>query len=165
MNKILEQEFLKVIAHNQSRVQRVCSIYTSDENERKDLVQEVFLNIWKAFPSFKGKANINSWIYRIMLNVCLQWRYLKQRNKTVSADFFVFENIASTPKAEVELIEKLRKCIAGLDSANKSIILLFLEELPYKEIAEIVGISENYVAVKIKRIKEKLGICLGVSKK
>lgn len=163
MNKTLEQEFLKVIAQNQSRVQRVCSIYTNDENERKDLVQEVLLNIWKAFPSFKGKANINSWIYRIMLNVCLQWRYLKQKNKAISFEFFAFEDILSAPKEEAELIGELRKCIAGLDSANKSIILLFLEELSYKEIAAIVGISENYVAVKIKRIKEKLGICLRTS--
>ena len=165
MNKSLEQDFLEVIDQNQYRVQRVCSIYTSDENERKDLVQEVLLNIWKSFPSFKGKSNINSWIYRIVLNVCLHWKYLKGKNKQASIGFFEYEDIYSSPKEEVELIDELRRCIAGLNSANKSIILLFLEELSYKEIGDIIGISENYVAVKIKRIKQQLGICLGIAKK
>lgn len=155
-----EQEFLKIVAENQRRIQKVCSMYAQSPEDQKDLVQEVLLNIWKSFGSFRGEAAIGTWIYRIILNVCLKKRYaLNSQKSTVSLDTLDIDYLKFSTEVSKDFTA-LRACIQQLEFADRSIIILFLEELSYKEIGAIVGISENYVAVKIKRIKEKLAICL-----
>ncbi len=155
-----EQAFIKILETNQQRIQKICGMYTSTPEDCKDLVQEVVLNIWKAYASFEGKSTINTWIYRIILNVCLKKRFLqKKAQKTVSLDGLSFDPISETTSQGDNYLA-LKACISQLDFSDRAIIILFLEEMAYKEIGEIIGISENYVAVKIKRIKAKLAICL-----
>lgn len=160
MNKQQEQLFLQLIEENQARIYRICSVYAHTKEDKKDLVQEVFLQIWKALPSFKGNANINSWLYRITLNVCLRANFLKKKNPSVPLESIEWERIAVPNENKKERYEQLYHCISLLKPLDKSIIILFLEDLAYKEISGIVGISENYVAVKIKRIKKQLLQCL-----
>ncbi len=156
-----EQTFIKILEVNQQRIQKICSMYTSTPEDCKDLVQEVILNIWKAYPSFEGKSAINTWIYRITLNVCLKKRFYRQKEQTtVSLDNLKFEPTSTIDASNDGQFIALKACISQLGFSDRAIIILFLEELAYKEIAQIIGISENYVAVKIKRIKAKLGICL-----
>ena len=155
-----EQAFIKILEANQQRIQKICGMYTSTPEDCKDLVQEVVLNIWKAYSSFEGKSTINTWIYRIILNVCLKKRFLqKKAQATVSLDGLSFDPVSETSSQDDNYLT-LKACISQLDFSDRAIIILFLEEMAYKEIGEIIGISENYVAVKIKRIKEKLAVCL-----
>ena len=156
-----EQAFIKILEENQQRIQKICSMYTSTPEDCKDLVQEVVLNIWKAYPSFEGKSAINTWIYRITLNVCLKKRFYRQKEqRTVSLADLKFEPTSTIDDSNNGQFIVLKACISQLAFSDRALIILFLEEVAYKEIAEIIGISENYVAVKIKRIKAKLGTCL-----
>ena len=156
-----EQVFIKILEENQQRIQKICSMYTSTPEDCQDLVQEVILNIWKAYPSFEGKSAVNTWIYRIILNVCLKKRFYRQKEKSViSLEDLKFEPKALIDTSADDKFNALKTCISQLDFSDRAIIILFLEEMAYREIAEIIGISENYVAVKIKRIKAKLAVCL-----
>lgn len=155
-----EKQFLKVLEDHQQRIHKLCSMYATSREDQQDLVQEVVLNIWKSFASFRGEAAIGTWIYRIILNVCLKKRYaIANRQTVISLENLTYE-FAAAPTEERPEFVALRRCIQQLEFADRSIIILFLEELSYREIGEIIGISENYVAVKIKRIKAKLGICI-----
>lgn len=156
-----EQAFIKILEENQQRIQKICGMYTATPEDSKDLVQEVILNIWKAYPSFEGKSTINTWIYKIILNVCLKKRFYQQKKQSVIAlDGLKFEPASDAADMQDENFLALKECITQLDFSDRAIIILFLEDMGYKEIGEIIGISENYVAVKIKRIKEKLALCL-----
>ena len=145
---------------NQQRINRICSIYANNNEDQKDLIQEVVLNIWKSLPSYQQNASINTWVYRVILNVCLKRTY-RQKNKqeTISLDNLTFEPSIQETESNPRL-EALKKCITKLEFSDRSVIVLYLEELSYKEIGDLVGISENYVAVKLKRIKKKLANCL-----
>lgn len=156
-----EQAFIKILEANQQRIQKVCAMYSTTPEDRKDLVQEVILNIWKAYPSFEGKAAIGTWIYRITLNVCLKKRFYRQKEQaTFALEDLTFELKSVENTSNDDQFLALKACITQLDFSDRAIIILFLEDMAYKEIAEIIGISENYVAVKIKRIKAKLATCL-----
>ena len=115
-------------------------------------------------PSFKHQSNIDTWVFRITINVCLRAKQFadKKQKHFVRLGSVNFENVEDTiaQNENEKLFLKLSECIKKLEGTDKSIILLHLEELPYKEIAQIFGLSENHVAVKIKRIKSKLLICL-----
>jgi len=159
MNEIDQKQFLHILDANQHRIQKLCAMYTAQHEDQKDLEQEVVLNIWKSYPNFKGDAKVSTWIYRIILNLCLKHRYATTNNqKTVSLEIVKEVTVSKTSKDEK--FQDLRECIRALEFSDKSIIILYLEDLPYKSIADIIGITENHVAVKIKRIKAKLLTCL-----
>jgi len=147
-HKNIEDWFLELVEDNKNRINQICSVYAKNEEDRKDLVQDVLINIWKSLPSFEHRANVNTWLYRITLNVCLRSKYEKVRQKKVQLESVHFEPIADVPKNEK--YEHLYHCINQLNDTDKAVTILFLED-----------ISENYVAVKIKRIKAQLFKCLG----
>jgi RNA polymerase sigma factor (sigma-70 family) len=163
----LEAIFLAGIEQNKDRLFRICSVYTHDAEEASDLFQDVLANIWQAMPTFSAKSSISTWMFRITLNICLRLRSTQTRRR----DIFVninkenLENIGSSSEQDEPtwLLALLRSCIKDLNDAEKSIITLYLEELPYKEIAEITGLTENTIAVKVKRIKNKLLNCMSES--
>ena len=164
MEKDLETIFLTIVEANKDRMFRICRSYSIVADDAKDLFQEVLLNLWKSLPSFKHQSDIDTWVYRITINVCLRAKQFsdKKQKHFVRLESVNFENMEDAiPQNENEkLFLKLSECVKKLEGTDKSIILLHLEELPYKEIAHIFGLSENHVAVKIKRIKSKLLICL-----
>lgn len=164
MDQRLENIFLTALEQNQQKLLRVCSVYAEDADDKKDLFQEVLINIWQAMPSFEEKSSISTWMFRITLNVCLrlQTRQAKKRDRFRKLDSITIENIREeeTNQEEQEQLTKLRNCIKKLDEADKAITTLYLEELSYKEISDITGLTENHVAVKIKRIKMKLLTCI-----
>jgi len=160
MEKDLETFFLTTIEVNKDRIFRFCRYYSTDAEDAKDLFQEVLLNLWKSLPSFKYQSNIDTWVYRITINICLrakQYSDMKQK-RFVKLESIHIEKIEDSnfPDENEKLFSKLSECIKMLEGVDKSIILLHLEGLPYKEIAQISGLTENYIAVKIKRIKNKL---------
>jgi len=164
MDQELENTFLKALEQNQQKLLRVCSVYAEDDDDKKDLFQEALINIWQAMPSFEKKSSLSTWMFRITLNVCLrlQSNQAKKRDRFRKMDSITIEHITGeeTSHEDQERLVKLRNCIKKLNDADRAVITLYLEELPYKEIAEITGLTENHVAVMVKRIKEKLLNCI-----
>ena len=151
----MEQLFLQTINEHQRILHKVCRMYTSNQDDHNDLFQEMILQLWKAFPSFRNEAKITTFMYRIALNTAISG-IRKKKIKTTeleSISFQIKETIEENFSDELKL---LHASIEQLSDVEKSIVLLFLEDKPYDEIAEITGISANYVAVKMNRIKEKL---------
>ena len=115
--------------------------------------------IWKSLARFEGKSDISTWIYRIALNVCMRSKLKldKRIYFTVQLDSIHFEPTeTSSNSGDEERFKALRACISTLNESDSSLMVLYLEDLPYKEIAGITGLSENHIAFKMKRIREKL---------
>ncbi len=156
--------FIALLEANKSKIFRICRAYAKGEAEEKDLFQEVLINLWQSLEKFRGEANINTWVYRVALNVCmrskLQIQKKQSRQQPLESISFQYASDQKDQLEERETRTLLYQCINSLKEADKAIIILYLEDMPYKEIAEIAGISENHVAVKLKRIREKLSDCM-----
>jgi len=129
--------------------------YINDEEQAKDLTQEAFIAVWQNLPTFKNQAHISTWIFRIATNKCL--RALEKSKKMIKTELPV--NLAVVhEESQEEKLKVLYNFIAELEEIDRIIISLVLEDLPQAEIADIVGLSNVNVRVKIHRIKEKLAI-------
>lgn len=164
MDKQLEHIFLAALEQNQKKLLRICSVYAKDSDDKNDLFQESLINIWQSMPSFQDKSSLGTWMFRITLNICmrLQERKVTKRDRFRSMNHIGTEHIQEDEPnhEEFERLEKLRNCIQKLNDVDKAITTLYLEELPYKEISEITGLTENTIAVRMKRIKIKLLNCI-----
>ena len=151
----MEKEFLKTIMDNQKIIYKVCRMYRDSKEDQQDLYQEIVYQLWKSFSSFKNESKVSSWIYRIALNTSLAI-YRKSKPNIEYYDEFP-EQIH--PSGEVIVSENEDLLFAALRFLNdfeKAIISLYLEDFNYQEIAEITGLSENNVGVRMNRIKNKL---------
>lgn len=153
--------FENTYQENYQRVIRICMGYVKgDDDLAKDLTQEVFVKVWKQLDSFRNESSISTWIYRITVNTCL----LQLRNKKFLKRADAIERLTEVeeegqPSKENQL-KKMYKCIDKLSKDNKGIILLELEGLPQKEIAEIMGLSHEAARVRVHRIKNSLTKCV-----
>lgn len=159
--ELKEAQFEEIYNTNYPLVFRLCNGYTNgDESLSKDLAQDVFIKVWEHLESFRNDASISTWIYRITVNCCL----LELRNKkTVPLAHHLshLEDTGTNFSEETEgQIRKLHHCIGTLKNENKSIILLELEGLPQKEIADIMGLNHETVRVRMHRIKNELIKCI-----
>ena len=150
-----EQRFLGLMERHRQIIYKVCFMYASDNENISDLYQEVTLNLWKAFPQFRGDSKLTTWVYRIAVNTCVSWLRSRGRQPqtvpfTLSmADLF-------TDEQEKESLRELYSLINRLGKLERALILLWLDERTYEEIAEILDISVSNVGVRINRIKAKL---------
>ena len=151
----LEQSFIRMIRENEKVIYKVCSFYVSEQSPMEDLYQETILNLWKSFPKFKHESSFSTWIYRVALNTCISDLRKMSRHKGKVSLFFS-EEIAFEPNNMEADVRELYRMIYQLKNLERAIILLWLEEKSYQEIAEITGLSVSNVATKLKRIKEKL---------
>jgi RNA polymerase sigma-70 factor (ECF subfamily) len=153
----ITKEFTEIIEKNQGIIFKVSAMYCNDFICREDLVQEILLQLWKSFPSFDKTRKYTTWMYRIALNTAIsQWRKDKTR-KEVSTDklpIIISDDDLNNEKSE--RVRILNIAINNLNKAEKSIIILYMDDYPYNEISEITGISVSNVGVKINRIKKKL---------
>jgi RNA polymerase sigma-70 factor (ECF subfamily) len=150
-----EQDFIRMIRENERIIYKVCSFYVSDDFPMEDLYQETVLNLWKAFPRFRGESSYSTYVYRVALNTCISGvRRESRRGQKVSLAFT--EELAFEPDGMEENLREMYRLIRRLRKLERSLILLWLEERPYQEIAEITGLSLCNVATKLKRIREKL---------
>ena len=155
--------FEEILAKNKYKLHRICSIYAVSPLEPEDLFQEVIFQVWKSLENFKGTSSIDTFVYKIALNVCMRskMKFEKTNNKTER-----FQSIHFTPiEKEIDGSEQekfcfLKECISTLNETETSLIVLYLDDLSYKKIAEITGLSENHIAVKMKRIRKKLFECI-----
>ena len=154
-----KDKFISVIKDNQKLIFKICYSYCSNQETRKDLQQEILLQLWSSFSKFDGRVKISTWIYRIALNTAISfYRYdCKHSDRLESLD----ELIISISNFEIETekdenISMLYHFIEQLDKLDKALILLYLDDNKYRDIADILGISETNVATKISRIKKRL---------
>jgi len=151
----IEKTFIELIRKNEHLIYKVCSIYISDEFPLPDLYQEVIYNLWKSFPKFRKECSESTWIYRIALNTCITGMR-KELKRPQHISILELEEHLLEPESMTSSIKEMYKLIYQLNSLERAIILLYLEEKSYQEIADITGLTLNNIAIKIKRIKEKL---------
>ena len=154
----MEKEFLQIIKSNQGIIHKVCNIYCDDQDDRNDLFQEIVAQLWKSFPSFRNESKFSTWMYRVALNTAITT--FKKEKRRPDQNQLTYENFQIKDEnynsETEENIKHLHRAVSQLTGVEKSIILLFLEDKKYEEIAEITGITQNYVRVKMNRIKKKL---------
>ena len=152
-----EQEFVSVVREYERVIYKVCYLYTTPNATLNDLYQEVVLNLWKAFPKFRRECKISTWIYRIALNTCISFI---RKEKNIPEIVTLTQEADRTEETDETqaMLRQLYRMINRLGRLERALILLWLEEKSYQEMADITGLSRNNVAVKLNRIKEKLRI-------
>ncbi|MGV8946576.1 MAG: RNA polymerase sigma factor [Lutibacter sp.] len=158
MDKELEHRFIVEFEENQNIIHKVCRIYTSNQDAHNDLFQEIAIQLWKAYPKFRGESKLSTWMYRIGLNTAITL-YRKSKRSIVTQDFeHVLYRIEATSydDTEEEQLKLMYQAIQQLSDIDKALVFLYLEDSNYKEIAETIGISEVNARVKMNRIKTRL---------
>lgn len=149
-----QSTFPDTIQQHQGILHKLCRLYRDSREDREDLFQEMIYQLWKSYPSFAGNARISTWIYRVALNTALADFRRKQPRITYT------DSLPDIPdnggQATSVQQDQLFAALKQLSDAEKAIIALYLEDMSYQEIADIIGIDENYVGVKLNRIKSKI---------
>lgn len=160
MNTEVNKEgFLKLIEENKLIIYKICNSYCKNQYDRADLAQEISYQLWKSFNHFSGHVKFSTWMYRVALNVAITfYRKTKTGESVIQLSEHDIElEDKKEDKAELENnINKLQQFINELKELDKALMILYLEEKSYSEIAEILGITETNVATRIGRVKEKL---------
>lgn len=152
----LEQQFLTLIENNKKTIYKVSLMYADDNEHQQDIYQDIVLNLWTAFPNFRGDSKDSTWVYRIALNTCVSELRRKKSKPLTTPLTYDLEQLMDDGGAYREQVRELYRLINRLSELERAIILLWLEEKSYDEIGTILGISSSNVGVKINRIKEKL---------
>jgi RNA polymerase sigma-70 factor (ECF subfamily) len=164
MENTKENRFTQIVAENSRRINSICNYYSPNAEDRKDLYQEILVNIWKSLDKFRGDAAISTWIYRIAVNTSLSFkgmafRHMKMQINTDQQNLNMLldddDDLEVKLKREADL-EILQTQLNQLSVIDKALILLVLEGLSMREIANVIGLTEPNVKVKIHRIKEEL---------
>lgn len=138
-------------------ITHICRAYAANEEELKDLIQEVTIQLWKSHQKFKGNSKISTWVYRVSLNVCLAINRKKRIDTEPIRNVDVEDDVDHTEREQVEM---LYKAIRQLNESDRAIILLYLEKKSYQEISDILGITVSNVGVKVNRLKDKLKVMI-----
>lgn len=152
-----EKEFEKIVREHKNTIYTVCFMFSKDNDEVNDLFQETLINLWQGFKTFRGDSSIRTWIWRVSLNTCISSERKKSKMQTVplvplSMDINLYEDTDDDSRQ----IQMLYNRINRLKPFDRAIILLWLDNLPYDEIAAIVGITVKNVSVRLVRIREEL---------
>lgn len=159
-----ETKFLELVRRHEPILHKICFVYAGNKTEKEDLMQEIILQLWRSFPGFAGNSAFSTWMYRVALNTAIS----QTRKRTPILEISAFSEPAYDPEYGMDLSEEVRmlyKAIARLKAAEKALILLWLEEKSYEEIAETTGITVKNVSVKLVRTRKKLsGIIANIQK-
>ena len=161
-----QQRFEALLREHRRVVFKVASVYARGTHDRDDLAQEIAAQLWRSFGRFDARrAKFTTWMYRVALNVAISYTRSASRsnaNQVEPLDAVHLETVASPGNVQHEAMERderiaaLHAFIARLDALNRALVLLYLEDRGYAEIADVLGISETNVATKLNRIKQKL---------
>lgn len=154
----MEKVFIEMINQHRGTIFKICNLYCHDAENRKDLFQEIVLQLWKSYPAFRKESNINTWLYRVSLNTAIS-NFRKESKKPGNA--FFSDELLMIPDIpyfsdEKEKLGLLHLAIDRLTEIEKALIMLYLDEKTYDEIAEILGITNSNAGVRLSRIKTKL---------
>lgn len=149
----MQAQFLQIIQEHQRIIHKICLLYRNSKEDQEDLFQEIVFQLWKSFGKFRGDSKVSSWMYRIALNTALA----TFRKKKASLEFRASLPDQHQPTKEMSEHEQLLfLAIKQLSDSDKALVSLYLEDFSYREIAEISGLTESNVGVKLNRIKKKL---------
>lgn len=151
----VEQEFVSMIRTYERVIYKVCYVYATPYASLGDLYQEVVINLWKAFPKFRKECKLSTWIYRIALNTCISFMRKEKNLPEIISLTQSFDRMEDDDETQA-MLRQLYRMIDRLGQLEKSIVLLYLEEKSYEEIAEIIGLTVTNVATRLSRIKDKL---------
>jgi len=158
-----EGRFLEVLGRHEQIINKVIRIYGVDSESRRDLFQEIVYQLWRSFGSFKGESRISTWVYRVALNTAIT---SLRKSKKVPEHTELDDQFSNTPGSldtsdRSEQVQQLYSAIRSLGEVDRAIVMLYLEDLSYKEISEVLGLTEDNVGVKLNRIKTKLRVLIG----
>lgn len=153
-----EAQFIEIIKAYQNLIYKICCSYCQDSSKRKDLEQEIFLQLWHSFKKYDGRVKLCTWIYKVALNTAIYYyRNDSKHNKKIVLNEAIISFYPSTTDDEQqEKVQMLYQFINQLNEMDKAMMLLYLDNNKQRDIAEILGISETNVATKISRIKKML---------
>jgi RNA polymerase sigma factor, sigma-70 family len=151
-----EHAFVKIVQEHERIIYKVCSFYVSDTFPLPDLYQEVVCNLWTGFPKFRNESTVSTWIYRIALNTCISGMRKERKRPKGHLPVEALSDWLIEPESLDENIREMYRLINRLKTLEKVVVLLYLEEKSYQEIADITGLTLSNVATKLKRAKEKL---------
>lgn len=153
----VKEEFIALIGQHQGILHKICNLYFYRNPYKEDYYQEILIRLWKAYPSFKNQSKFSTWLYRVSLNTAIDIiRKEDLRPRHAELSNFEYNIPAKEPDSESDQKDKLYEAINQLSDIEKAIIVLHLEEYSYREIGEIIGISEGNAGVRISRIKNQL---------
>ncbi|MEO0895598.1 MAG: sigma-70 family RNA polymerase sigma factor [Bacteroidota bacterium] len=150
----MKKEFLEEVYPHQHLIHKICHLYRDHQEDKEDLFQEILYQLWKAYPSFRGNSKITTWMYRIGLNTAMA--SFRKRKPDISNSLDQMGETISEEEVGDALSEQLKQAIKLLNEGDRALVALYLDDLSYMEMAEILGITENHVGVKLTRIREKL---------
>ena len=158
MDKALEHQFVTNLERDQNIVHKICRIYTNDQASHNDLFQEITIQLWKAYPKFRGDSKFSTWMYRVALNTAITlYRKKKRGIQTQDYDTVHFRIKAEEYNDETEQqLKLLYNAVKELNDIDKALVFLYLEDKNYREISETLGITEVNARVKMNRVKTKL---------
>lgn len=162
-----EKLFADWVRAHGGAVLKVARAYTRTTEDCQDLVQEILLQVWRSLPKFRNEAGMPTWCYRVALNTALTWRRTERRRTNGRARLFDVESLmvsgpdSSMQASDRELVERLYAAIHTLPVTDAALVVLSLEGLSYQEMADVVGISESNVGVKLHRARQVLAEQLG----
>ncbi|SDG29609.1 RNA polymerase sigma-70 factor, ECF subfamily [Dyadobacter soli] len=159
----MEKQFLEMITMHRASIHKVSRLYRDSPEDREDLFQEIVLQLWQSFPKFEGKSKQSTWVYKIALNTAMAC----YRKKSIILSFT--EQLPDKEDSNIdgedrEREEQLFKILKTLNEADRALLALYFEDFDYREMAEITGLSENHIAVKMGRIRSKLKKTLNPAK-
>ena len=143
-----------MVKGNKNTIYTVCYMFSKDQNEVGDLFQETLINLWNGFDSFRGECDVRSWVWRVTLNTCISAERKKKKSETIPLSMEI--NLFTDTDSDTKQIQQLYSRINRLGMVDRAIVLLWLENMSYEEIGQIIGISTKNVSVKLVRIKEQL---------
>jgi RNA polymerase sigma-70 factor (ECF subfamily) len=158
MSEASEEQFVKLLQENQNIVHKICRLYTHDQDSHNDLFQEITIQLWKAYPNFRGDSKFTTWAYRVGLNTAITlYRKKKKTLNTIEFDS-TYHKVKQEDYnfEEEEQIKLLYSGIKELNDIEKALVFLYLEDKDYREISETLGITEVNARVKMNRLKGKL---------
>ncbi len=150
----LEKRFEQTLKEQKDTIFTVCYMFSKDEDEVNDLFQEVVINLWNGYESFEHRSDIRSWVYRVALNTCISYDRKKRRTDAERLNMNI--NLFEDRDEDTRQVDMLHKRISKLQPFDRAIVLLWLENLSYEEIGQIVGITTKNVSVRLFRIREQL---------
>lgn len=151
---ITEREFTQLVHEQKSTIYTVCYMFARDKDEAADLFQDVLINLWKGIGKFRNDSEISTWVYRVSLNTCISADRKKRKMPTTRLDMNI--DLFDDDDTDSRQIQVLRQRIQRLQPLDRAIVLLWLESLSYKEIADIVGLTPKNISVRLTRIRLQL---------
>jgi len=152
--KTSETAFAQMVREHKNTIYTVCFMFSKDSDEVNDLFQEVLINLWKGFESFEGKSKVDTWIWRVSFNTCIDQDRKKKRTSSIPLSMGI--DLFNDKDDDTRQVKMLYNRIHRLKPFDRAIVLLWLENMSYEEIAAIVGITVKNVGVRLYRIKEEL---------